>query len=191
MARASSAEADSQDVADSKFLSYVLRHHPEAVGFALDANGWVLVDDLLAACARADRAIDRQRLLKLVTSSDKQRFALSPDGLRIRGNQGHSVAVELGLDPTSPPALLYHGTVARFLPAITRKGLQRQGRHHVHLSPDAMTARRVGQRRGEPVVLTVRAADMAAAGHVFFRTANDVWLTAAVPPQYLEMENFS
>jgi putative RNA 2'-phosphotransferase len=44
----------------------------------------------------------------------------------------------------------------------------------------------VGRRRSaDVVVLRVRAAEMAAAGHVFHRSANGVWLTTAVPPGYL------
>ena len=57
-------------------------------------------------------------------------------------------------------------------------------RHHVHLSPDRETAARVGNRRGEAVILTVRAGDMHAAGHRFYLTANGVWLTDAVSPDY-------
>jgi putative RNA 2'-phosphotransferase len=35
------------------------------------------------------------------------------------------------------------------------------------------------------VVLTVDAAAMAEAGHLFYRSANGVWLTDAVPPRFL------
>jgi len=59
-------------------------------------------------------------------------------------------------------------------------------RHHVHLSADEATATRVGGRRGTPIVLVVRAAEMAAAGHVFYRSQNGVWLVESVPPEFLE-----
>ena len=59
----------------------------------------------------------------VVATSDKQRFALSPDGTRIRANQGHSVDIELGLAPATPPDRLYHGTVARFVDGIRELGL--------------------------------------------------------------------
>ena len=123
--------------------------------------------------------------VKVVEESDKQRFELAPDLSRVRARQGHSVAVELALPPTPPPALLYHGTVERFLAAILREGLQRMARHHVHLSPDVETAVRVGARRGRAVVLEIDAAAMSGAGHVFFVTSNGVWLTEAVPPAFL------
>ena len=47
------------------------------------------------------------------------------------------------------------------------------------------TAIRVGGRRGKPVVLTVDAGAMHRAGHVFHVSANGVWLTGNVPPEFL------
>ena len=93
-------------VGTSKFLSKVLRHAPESVGLRLDEAGWVDVDDLLAAAAGAGVALDRPTLERVVAENDKQRFALSADGRRIRASQGHSVAVELGLEPQVPPDVL-------------------------------------------------------------------------------------
>jgi putative RNA 2'-phosphotransferase len=122
-------------------------------------------------------------LERVVAGTDKKRFEL--DGDRIRAAQGHTVPVDLDLPPATPPPLLYHGTVARFLPSILSTGLQPRGRHHVHLSPDPETATRVGARRGEPVILRIDAAAMHAAGHVFHRAANGVWLTSHVPPRYI------
>jgi putative RNA 2'-phosphotransferase len=169
----------------SKFLSFVLRHNPQAIGITLDAEGWVVVDELLAAAARHGHRFTRQLLEDVVATNDKKRFAFSPDGLLIRANQGHSVEVDLGLVPVEPPELLYHGTVERFLDSIREKGLVRGMRHHVHLSADRETAGRVGQRRGRPLVLVVEAAFMHRDGHRFYRSENGVWLTETVPPAYL------
>ena len=47
------------------------------------------------------------------------------------------------------------------------------------------TATQVGARREAPVILTVDAAAMHAAGHAFYQAANGVWLTDHVPPGYL------
>ena len=95
------------------------------------------------------------------------------------------MAVDLGLEPATPPAVLYHGTGASTAAAIERSGLLKMRRHHVHLSIDAATARTVGTRHGIPVVFLVDASAMARDGHVFYRSANDVWLVEHVPPQYL------
>ena len=167
----------------SKYLSRHLRHQPERLGLTLEPGGWVEVDDLLRACAAADFAVTREELEEVVARNDKRRFSL--EGSRIRANQGHTVEVDLGLEPADPPAVLFHGTGEKSVGAILRDGLERRGRHHVHLSPDEETATRVGARHGRPVVLEVDAAAMAADGHAFFVTANGVWLTGAVPPGYL------
>jgi putative RNA 2'-phosphotransferase len=90
----------------SKLLSYGLRHAPEDVGIELDAAGWTDVPSLLETLARLGEVLTVQDLAEVVRSSDKQRFALSPDGTRIRANQGHSVHVDLGLEPREPPAQL-------------------------------------------------------------------------------------
>jgi putative RNA 2'-phosphotransferase len=170
-------------VRTSKFLSYVLRHHPEAVDLELGDGGWVEIDTLLAALARSGRPVSRATLDRVVAGTDKRR--LEVDGDRIRAAQGHTVPVDLGLTPAVPPAVLYHGTVEPFLASIRVEGLTPRGRTHVHLSADRQTATTVGARRGRPVVLTVDAAAMHGAGHEFYRAANGVWLTRAVPPQWI------
>lgn len=169
----------------SKYLSRHLRHEPERLSLELGPGGWVEVDALLAACAAHSLAVTREELQEVVARNDKRRFSFDPTGTRIRANQGHSVDVDLGLEPAEPPAVLYHGTARARLDAILAEGLRRMGRHHVHLSADADTATRVGARHGKPVVLEVAAAHMAADGHRFFLSDNGVWLTDAVPPHYL------
>ena len=170
----------------SKFLSLVLRHDPGKIGISLDENGWTDSTVLLAAMNRRFPGIIHTTLAEVVRNSDKQRFALSEDGKRIRANQGHSVEVDLALLPLSPPEFLYHGTVDKFLHSIRTNGLIKGNRHHVHLSAETHTATKVGERRGKPIILTIRAAEMAAAGHAFFRSENGVWLSDSVPPQFMD-----
>ncbi|MDP6443257.1 MAG: RNA 2'-phosphotransferase [Pirellulaceae bacterium] len=170
----------------SKFLSYVLRHCPEEIGIELGDGGWVEVDTLLNQAAQHGKSISRELLDRVVRENDKQRFAISEDGRRIRANQGHSVDVDLGLEPRTPPNTLHHGTVERFLAPIAADGLDRGARRHVHLSRDRETAESVGQRRGAPIILRIDAAAMHAAGHEFYLSENGVWLTDHVPPQYIE-----
>ncbi|GGT21654.1 putative RNA 2'-phosphotransferase [Streptomyces purpureus] len=167
----------------SKYLSKHLRHQPERIGLTLDPHGWVPVEELLRAAAAHGFPISRAELDHVVAVNDKRRFAV--DGVRIRASQGHTVEVDLDLPVAEPPAYLYHGTVAASLDAIRAEGLRPMARHHVHLSPDRETATRVGARRGRPVVLSVDAGAMHRTGHVFHVSANGVWLTEAVPPEYL------
>lgn len=169
----------------SKFLSLVLRHEPSRIGLTLDSGGWVAVEELLVAVNQAGLSLTRATLERIVAENDKQRFRFSEDGLRIRANQGHSVAIDLGLTPLAPPDLLYHGTAMRFLDAIRQEGLRAQSRQHVHLSPDVNRAVKVGQRHGKPIVLTVKSGAMHGAGYRFYQSDNGVWLTDHVPPSYL------
>ncbi|MEZ4960702.1 MAG: RNA 2'-phosphotransferase [Saprospiraceae bacterium] len=172
----------------SKFLSFVLRHRPEKIGLALDANGWAEVTDLLEKMNQNGYQIDPQLLVQVVETSDKQRFALSADGTMIRANQGHSVQVDLGLKPIVPPELLFHGTATKNLNSIHKLGLQKGKRHHVHLSADKATAAKVGGRHGKAVVLKIMAGKMHQSGHLFYRSENGIWLAEAVPVEFIERQ---
>lgn len=176
---------DEQLVKVSKYLSKHLRHQPERLGLTLQPGGWVEVRDLLAACAKNRFPISRAQLDAVVAQNDKQRFSFDATGERIRANQGHSVEVDLELTPQTPPAVLYHGTGAGSVPTIRQEGLLKLRRHHVHLSADTETALRVGARHGKPHVFVVDAPAMHAAGHVFYRSENGVWLTEHVPAAFL------
>jgi putative RNA 2'-phosphotransferase len=171
----------------SKFLSFVLRHKPDAIGLTLDPRGWANIDELIGKGNGSGTAFDRDDLLRVVETSDKKRFSISADGLRIRAAQGHSVAVELGLAAKEPPPVLYHGTATRFVESILSDGLKPQTRQQVHLSLDEATARRVGQRHGKPVIFNVDAARMHAEGFKFYLADNGVWLTDQVPPPFLTL----
>ena len=171
----------------SKFLSLHLRHAPHDLGLTLEPGGWVAIEALLEGARRRGYVITRDKFARVVADSDKHRFAIDETGTRIRANQGHSVEVDLQLAPAEPPAELYHGTGSASVEAILASGLERRARHHVHLSPDTDTAAKVGARHGKPVVLLIDAAKMRADGHVFFCSANGVWLVDEVPPQYLRL----
>ncbi|MBI1492540.1 RNA 2'-phosphotransferase [Halocynthiibacter styelae] len=167
----------------SKFLSLVLRHNPEAANVIPDRGGWVTVDTLIAG---ADIPMTKELIAEVVATSDKQRFALSEDGQRIRANQGHSFPVDLGLMPMTPPETLFHGTATRFVDSIQAKGLIPGSRQHVHLSPDENTARTVGSRHGKPHVFHVSSGQMHRDGFTFICSDNGVWLTDHVPVGYLK-----
>jgi len=172
----------------SKFLSYVLRHKPDAIGLKLDANGWASVEQLLKCANVSGQNLTPELLETVVRVNDKKRFAFSDDGLKIRASQGHSINIDLELKPLKPPLYLYHGTATRFKDAILSSGLKPGTRQHVHLSTDAQTAILVGQRHGRPIVLIVKAGKMWEDGYSFFRSANDVWLADHVPAQYLNLQ---
>ena len=172
----------------SKYLSYLLRHEPQAIGLQLDADGWADIDELIAGAARHGRQLDRATIESVCATSDKQRFALSDDGQRVRAVQGHSTAaVQRQYPAAQPPERLYHGTATRFLASIRAQGLKPGARHHVHLSADVRTALAVGARYGVPAILEVDARRMHRQGHTFFVAENGVWLTDAVPAEYVAL----
>jgi putative RNA 2'-phosphotransferase len=171
----------------SKFLSKYLRHEPGTLGLTLEPGGWGPVEQVLSGAGRLGFSITGDDLARVVAENDKQRFAFDETGLRIRANQGHSAEVDLELKEAVPPVRLYHGTVSRFLAAIQEEGLKKMNRHDVYLSSDVQTATKVGERRGKPVVLVIDSARMAAEGHKFRLSANGVWLTDHVPPEYIAL----
>jgi putative RNA 2'-phosphotransferase len=166
-----------------KLLALVLRHRPEVAGVTPDGAGWVDVGQLVAGLRASGRHVTAANVERAVAEDAKGRYELA-DG-RIRAAQGHSIDVDLGLPPQQPPHLLYHGTVERNVSSILTTGLRPGARRDVYLSPDVETARAVGRRRGEPVVLVVDAGGLHETGHVFRCASNGVWLTEAVPPAYL------
>ena len=170
----------------SKFLSYVLRHEPHAIGLTLNSEGWADIAALIDNASQHGKTIDRDLIQQVVATSDKKRFAISEDGSRIRAVQGHSTnAVAINYEPKTPPEFLYHGTATRFLESIQKEGLRPGERHYVHLSEDIQTAIAVGQRYGKPVVLKVEALHMHQQGFTFFQAENGVWLTEAIPHIYI------
>ena len=171
----------------SKFLSYVLRHEPEAIGLELDSQGWANVEALIRQAALAGKVLSVELVREIVQTSDKKRFTLSEDGSCIRAVQGHStVAVRVDHVEVLPPNVLYHGTATHHLESIRKDGLVPRGRHHVHLSGDEATARAVGARHGKPVVFVVQSGRMSGAGFKFYQAENGVWLTDRVPAEFLD-----
>jgi putative RNA 2'-phosphotransferase len=171
----------------SKRLSRILRHDPAAAGLTLEEGGWVLVEDLLTGLRNMRHPMTRSELDEVVEKNDKKRYVYSECGTKIRAAQGHSVEVDLQLQPMAPPDVLLHGTAAHNVEHIFAKGLLPMGRSHVHLSVDIETATKVGRRHGKPVIFEIDAAGMSRAEMDFFVADNGVWLTRMVPPNWLTL----
>jgi putative RNA 2'-phosphotransferase len=171
----------------SKFLSFVLRHKPEAIGLQLDDSGWALISELIR---KADKELNITPSLieRTATTNDKKRFQISANGLYIRASQGHSIKVDLQLTPQEPPAALFHGTATRFLESIQKEGLKAGQRQHVHLSTDIDTAYAVGKRYGKPIILKIDSELMSKHGCIFYISDNNVWLTDNVPSKYISIK---
>jgi len=164
----------------SKSIAYALRHKPEEFGLAMSTSGWVSVSELAKAMStKFQETITIEQITQVVTSDSKGRYVLEKG--EIRATQGHSFPVELGLAPSTPPGVLYHGTVSRFLRSIFEQGLISGSREYVHLSAMKATATQVAARRGTPVLLEVNTTAAIQSGVEFFLAENGVWLARAVP----------
>ena len=170
----------------SVFISLVLRHKPEATRITLDEHGWANVDELINGINNTGRKIDMTMLEEIVKTDNKQRYSFNEDKTLIRANQGHSIPVDVELKEQEPPELLYHGTADRFVKSIMKEGLKPMSRLYVHLSKDIETAKKVGKRHGNPVVLKIHSEQMKRDGVKFYLSENGVWLTKKVDVEYLE-----
>lgn len=173
----------------SKFLSYVLRHHPEEIGLELDEYGWAEVKELIKKSLNAGKEISRPMIEEVIQSGSKKRFILSEDKQFIRAGYGHSIDIDLNLDPKSPPDILYHGTARENLNSIMEKGIVPQSRNFVHLSTTKVEARNVGGRHGKPIILEIQSGKMNnGEEYPFYQSESepDIWLVPIVPPRYIE-----
>lgn len=166
---------------DSRYLSYLLRHHPESINLTLDDKGWANIRELIE---KSKDTFNMEYLEEIVRTDEKQRYSFNEDKTKIRANQGHSINVNPDLKEEVPPEFLYHGTALRFLDAIQKEGIKKQSRSYVHLSSDEQTAKKVGSRHGEPVILIIRAKEMYNEGNKFYKSENGVWLTDYVESKY-------
>jgi len=169
----------------SKFLSYVLRHHPELINLNLDENGWTNVDELISKSTNDSQGFTFEELDEIVQTNEKKRFAFNEDKTRIRASQGHSIEINLALIPQQPPEFLYHGTAQNNIESILEKGIEKRSRQHVHLSQDKETATKVGMRHGKPTILTIKTGEMFKDGIEFYLSENEVWLTDFVDAKYI------
>lgn len=172
-------------VKTGRYLSLILRHKPETIGITLDEHGWADVDALIAGVNKT-HLLTKALLEEIVATNEKQRYSFNEDKTLIRANQGHSIPVDVELPQAVPPDILYHGTGEKYVSSIDARGLIRKSRLYVHLSADQETAVNVGRRHGTPVVYLVKAGAMERDGLPFYRSVNGIWLTKAVPVQYLE-----
>lgn len=169
----------------SKQISYWLRHNPGDAGLTVDDFGWASIEQLLKALHSRNLEASLPDLLRLTNSFDKVRWEIDEAGGRIRATHGHSFPVLLEDKEKTPPATLYHGTAVKSIPVITEQGLMPMSRQFVHLSETIETALNVGARHGKPILIEVDAGRLANEGWKFYQTSDNVWLTSAIPAEYL------
>lgn len=169
-----------------RYISLILRHHPETIDLTLDEHGWADVNQLIDGVAKNNPGFTMDVLEEIVETNNKQRYSFNEDKTKIRANQGHSISVDVELEEKEPPEYLWHGTGEKYTASIDEQGLNSKNRLYVHLSKDIETAENVGRRHGKPVIYKVHTGQMFRDGYQFWISVNGVWLVKHVPLQYLE-----
>jgi putative RNA 2'-phosphotransferase len=169
----------------SRFLAFVLRHHPEEINVTLDERGAADLDALAEGVKtrRGFENITREKIEQLAaTGPAAVRFEII--GNRIRARYGHSLPQAIEYEAAQPPEFLFHGTTPESADAILAEGMKPVERQLVHLSADTPAAREVGRRRcPDPVILRINTAAARKAGVQFYPGGPAVWLSDALPPK--------
>ncbi len=178
--------SDKQRTSLSKFLAMVLRHRAHEFGLVLDPEGFVSLDELLAALGR-ERGwewVRAEHIEDVIATQEKRRYEIVEGD--IRAIYGHSLEAAVSYPQITPPDVLLHGTARRFVDVIRREGLRPMRRQYVHLTDDPALAALTGRRRDpQPAILRIDAAAAHAAGVAFFQADNGVILAKEVPARFL------
>lgn len=168
----------------SKYLSYILRHHPEEANLDLDDKGSTGLDKVMEALKNTKHSwatIDD--IKKLGEMGDRRRFEI--DNGKIRALYGHSVEVDIQ-GKIKPEGPLYHGTSRRSLDSIIKDGLKPMDRQFVHLTKSIEEAKKIGKRHdNNPVVLKIDARKAVDKGIQFY-DASELVMAEYIPPKFIE-----
>ena len=143
----------------------------------------------------------RDQIEEIVHSCPKQRFGLAVNDLGqqvIRANQGHSIAqvsADALLQPLTDPdqfPTVVHGTNEGAWKLISKQGLSRMGRNHVHFATGLPGEDGVisGMRARSTVLIYLNVPACLRDGIPLFISENSVVLcpgagdTGTIPPQY-------
>jgi len=165
-------------------VSHALRHELQSYNLNLDIQGYVLLSDFVIALNSKGIQVDEFDINKMVELSEKKRHQILNG--KIRAYYGHSVKDKILKYLVEPPEFSYHGTVQNSLNDILEKGLLSMERQYVHLSIDRSTAEMVGSRRkGDSVILTIRANEAFLNNIQFYKEENGTWLSEPIPSKYI------
>jgi putative RNA 2'-phosphotransferase len=165
---------------DSRYLSYILRHHPEEFNCEIDEFGWVDVNTLIK---NTDYTLEN---LKEIVNSNT-RFGFSEDFTKIKAFHGHSCKKVKYLEDLNPPNELYHGTSnTNYQKILDSEFIKSMNRNWVHLSCNIDKAKEVGSRHGEVIILIIDVNKMIKDGYHFYKSEDEVYLTNDIPIEYIK-----
>jgi putative RNA 2'-phosphotransferase len=169
-------------------MAFALRHDPAHFDLQLDDEGWTSFEDLVIAVRfeRHEWAYLDEFIVKAVIA-DMDRFEIRNG--RIRAVYGHSVELLKPPATATPPPILLHGTSADNVSSILRHGILRMRRRFAHFSTDYDWVVQFLDDKPCWAVFEIDTA-LALKGGITFRQANrHVWLTDAMPPEFLRMRS--
>lgn len=173
----------------SKFLAVVLRHSPEDFDIELDEQGYAPLAEVWSVIEKRYGTQYTVDDLTTVVDGDRQgkkRYEIV--GEQIRAMYGHSKPKVI-YPVVEPPEKLYHGTNAKAVKFIRKKGLKSLGRQYVHMTTNRNNAIVVAKRQTEnPVMLVVRALEAHQAGIVFHQPEDEHFLAVAIPLEFIDVE---
>ena len=177
----------------SKFLSYILRHHPNRIGIELDSKGFTQIpmDDLITILKKVRNSpwISRKVLDALIFLDLKGRFEIRDD--RIHARYGHSLKyITVAATRTDIPDILYHGTNLRAYQQIKQEGLKPMGRNLVHLTTSLKDAEIVGRRhKGELVILEIDVQKAIHEGIQIWQASSTIFVSNQIPAAYIKINS--
>ena len=124
----------------ARFLTFVLRHNPEAVpGLIMSNDGWVTVSSFVP------EFLSENELQEIVDTDSKGRFEIRVFEAEkfIRCRYGHSVkSVNIDLNGSNSESVpdLFHATTVSAYESIKEQGICKMQRNMVHLSNDKQIA---------------------------------------------------
>ncbi|KAJ7483309.1 KptA family-domain-containing protein [Mycena latifolia] len=190
---------DPREVRISRELSYILRHGAKSEGLPIRPDGYADVDVLLRH--RSFRGVDFSTLESVVKNDPKQRYHLlyepRPDSTRswwIRANQGHSMS-DISLDMKRITSIkeipmAVHGTTMKAWEIISKQGLSRMSRNHIHLAQGVVGAVTSGMRSSSEVMIFIDVERALEEDIKFYLSRNGVVLTPGNDMGYLEPRFF-
>lgn len=177
----------------SRFMSKILRHEATNKDLEIDSNGWVLIDSILAHLKTIEcfRHTTLEDIIQIVEDEKqkKVRFTIS-DG-KIRANQGHTIpGINPDLteitDPSKIPVCI-HGTYDTCIEIISRNGLCKMKRNHIHMNTKIPEPGMVisGMRQSCNRIVWINVSKAMELGIKFFVSTNGVILSPGNDDGYI------
>lgn len=178
----------------SRALAKTLRHAAKSQGIPQDNSGWCTLDDLLKRAPYTTMKATPEQVEAVVASDKKGRYELDESKSKIRAVQGHSVDVDVELEPLTSeadlPEVIVHGTYKESLPSIEKDGLKKMKRQFVHMASGLPSSDRVisGMRQKSEVYIYIDGPKALQEGIKLYKSKNGVILTPDVIPPHLFKE---